>query len=142
MKTNEVPQEKGVLSSVSKEVQYALDENGRYQQVMSDGWETKDIVNGLSWEVIKEQAEEARERIEQGKSSPILYYMRINQMTIGLLASYMDISKLKVWWHLKPIGFKRLKNSRLLQYAKVFGITKEKLQSPDFKWEPPTEAGS
>lgn len=142
MKTNEVPQEKGVLSSVSKEVQYALDENGRYQQVMSDGWETKDIVNGLSWEVIREQAEEAREQIEKGKASPILYYMRINQMTIGLLASYMDISKLKVWWHLKPIGFKQLNNKRLSQYAEVFGITKEKLQSPDFNWEPPTEAGS
>ncbi|MGM0550639.1 MAG: hypothetical protein ACQESW_06125 [Bacteroidota bacterium] len=139
MKTDEVPQQKGVLGNVSKEVQYALDENGRYRQVMSDGWEPKDIVNGLSWEVIKEQAAEAHEKIESGKASPLLFYMRINQMNRSLLASYMDISQLQVWWHLKPLGFKQLKSKRLRQYAHLFGVSIEELKNPDYQWKPPTE---
>lgn len=139
MKTNEVPQEKGLLSSVSKEVQYAIDENGKYQQVMSDGWETKDIVNGLSWEVIKEQAEEAKEKIQKGNASPLLFYMAINQMNSSLLASYMGISRLKIWWHLKPGIFKKLKAKRLKQYARVFSLSVEALKSPDYSWEPPIE---
>lgn len=127
MEKDQVPQDEGITGGVSREVQYAIDENGKYVKVMSKGWEPKNIVNELAWEDIQEQVDIANEKIQEGKASPIMYFMAKNQMDITLLSNYIELPKWKVKKHLKPKGFNKLKSEQIENYAKVFEISVDEL---------------
>ncbi len=127
MEKDKVPQDEGITAGITREVQYAVDENGKYVKTFSKGWEPKNIVNDLAWEDIQEMVDEADEKIKAGKASPIMHFMAKNLMNITLLADYAELSKWKVKRHLKPKGFKKLKQEQLEKYAKIFNISTEEL---------------
>jgi hypothetical protein len=127
MEKDKVPQDEGITAGITREVQYAIDENGKYVKTFSKGWEPKNIVNDLAWEDIQEMVDEADEKIKAGKASPIMHFMAKNLMNITLLADYAELSKWKVKRHLKPKGFKKLKQEQLEKYAKIFNISTEEL---------------
>ena len=127
MKKNEVPQDEGITNGITREVQYALDQDGKYVKTFSKGWEPKNIVNQIAWDVIEERTEKARQKVEKGKASPVLYFMEKNQMDYSILAGYMNISRLKVWWHCKARPFRKLSKERMDAYAEVFDINSEEL---------------
>ena len=122
MKKEDVPQEDGINKGM-KEIAYAVDENGRYVQVPSLGWEPKNIANDQAWEVITEEIISEIKLIRAGKRSPLAYHMAKNLMNISLLASYIRMPRWQVKRHLKPVVFKRLKPEILERYADVFGIS-------------------
>lgn len=123
MKLSEVPQDRGMIDEDQlKEVCYAVDEDGSFVLAESAGWEPKNIANDQAWDLIHEQVVETLEKIKSGKLSPLAYHMVRNQMELGLLAKYAGLNRLRVWRHLKPAGFKRLKRQQLKRYAKIFGI--------------------
>jgi hypothetical protein len=127
MEKDKVPQDEGITGGVSREVQYAIDENGKYVKVMSTGWEPKNIVNDLAWEDIQEQIDIANEKILSGKASPIMYFMAKSQMDVALLSNYIELAKWKVKRHLKPNGFSKLNQEQLENYAKIFDISVDEL---------------
>jgi DNA-binding Xre family transcriptional regulator len=127
MEKDNVPQDEGITGGVTREVQYAINENGEYVKVMSTGWEPKNIVNDLAWEDIQEQVDIANEQILSGKASPIMYFMAKNQMDVTLLSNYIELPKWKVKRHLKIKGFKKLTQEQLEEYAKVFEISIDEL---------------
>lgn len=127
MEKDKVPQDEGITAGISREVQYAIDENGQYIKVMSKGWEPKNIVNDLAWKDIQENMDKANEKIKSDKASPILYFMAKNIMDVNLLADYVELPKWKVKRHLKPKGFKKLKQEQLENYSKVLNISVEEL---------------
>ncbi|MCK5029555.1 MAG: helix-turn-helix domain-containing protein [Bacteroidales bacterium] len=127
MEKDKVPQDEGITGGVSREVQYAIDENGKYVKVMSTGWEPKNIVNDLAWEDIQEMVEIANEKIKSGKASPIMHFMAKTQMDVTLLSDYIELPKWKVKRHLKPKCFKKLKQEQIEKYAKIFEINVDEL---------------
>lgn len=127
MEKDKVPQDEGITGGITREVQYAVDKDGKYVKTFSKGWEAKNIVNELAWEDIQELVDEADEKIKAGKASPIMHFMAKNQMNVTLLANYVELSKWKVKKHLKPRGFKKLKPEQLENYAKVFDISVDEL---------------
>lgn len=127
MEKDKVPQDEGITAGITREVQYAVDENGKYVKTFSKGWEPKNIVNELAWEDIQELVNEADEKIKAGKASPIMHFMAENQMNVTLLADYIELSKWKVKRHLKPKGFNKLKPEQLENYAKIFNISVDEL---------------
>ncbi|HAF28793.1 MAG TPA: hypothetical protein DCG75_07070 [Bacteroidales bacterium] len=127
MEKDKVPQDEGITAGITREVQYAVDENGKYVKTFSKGWEPKNIVNELAWEDIQEMVDLADKKISAGKASPIMHFMAKNQMDVTLLADYVELSKWKVKRHLKPRGFKKLKQDQLENYAKVFNISVDEL---------------
>ena len=127
MKTSEVPQQRGIMPEEVYEVCYALDEDGRYVLKESAGWEPKNIVNDQAWEIIKAQVADVLGHIHAGRLSPLAFHMTRNQMSIGLLAKYVRLSRWRVRRHLKPQVFARLKPAVLERYADVFEITVEQL---------------
>jgi len=127
MEKDKVPQDEGITGGVSREVQYAIDENGKYVKVLSTGWEPKNIVNDLAWEDIQEMVEIADEKIKAGKASPIMHFMAKTQMNVTLLSDYVELPKWKVKRHLKPKSFKKLKQEQIENYAKVFEISVDEL---------------
>jgi hypothetical protein len=123
MKLSDVPQDRGMIDQERiKEVCYAVDEDGSFVLAKSAGWEPKNIANDQAWDLINEQINETLEKIKSGKLSPLAYHMVRNQMGLGLLAKYAGFNLLRVWLHLKPAGFKRLKPAQLKRYAEIFGI--------------------
>ena len=131
MKKDKVPQDEGITGGITREVQYAIDENGKYVKTLSKGWEPKNIVNDIAWEGINERIEMADDKIKAGNASPILHFMEKNQMTVSILADYVELSKWKVKRHLKPKGFKKLNKDILDLYAKIFEISVDELLNFD-----------
>ncbi len=130
MKISEVPQDRGMIDEDRlKEVCYAVDEDGSFVMAESAGWEPKNIANDQAWDIIKEQVAETIVKIKAGKLSPLAYHMVRNQMGLGLLAKYAGINRLRVWRHLKPAGFKRLKPDQLKRYAEIFNISVADLEN-------------
>ena len=123
MKKKDVPQDLGTIGDNGREICYAVNENGRYEQVPSLGWEPKNIANDQAWEMIDNEISDTLKLIHTGKSSPLAYHMVRNQMDTRLLAKYVRLSRWRVRRHLKPAVFGRLYHSMLERYAGVFDIS-------------------
>jgi len=130
MKKEEVPQDQSNLSKSSiKELIYATDENGNYTTALSTGWEPKTIALSNSIDEINERIAFAKEEVANGKVSPIVYFMELNKMDLGILASYVGMWKWRVKRHFKPNVFKNLKGTMLQKYADAFDITVDELRN-------------
>jgi len=136
MKISSVGHDVGVTEGLT-EIRYAVDDDGRYVQVGSSGWEPINVANTLAWEQVRQVVAEAAQQVVAGKTSPLAYYMAVNQMDINLLAQYMGMARWRVKRHLKPKVFKRLRLGMLARYALLFKISPEvlaegKLLPPNF----------
>jgi len=130
MKKKEVPQDKSSLESAnSRELYYAVDENGEYTTEKSSGWEPKTVALNNALEEINERIEDAKNRVIAGKTSPVEYYMELHKMDVGILASYVGFWPWKVKRHFKPSVFKDLSEKTLQKYAEVFEISVDELKS-------------
>lgn len=129
MKKKEVPQDEGLSEGRFQDICYALDENGNYVVVPSEGWKPKTDAMLQAWEVIHEKIELVRQEVLSGKVSPIAYYMEKNIMDLKLLADYVELPKRKVRKHLKPEKFALLDDSILGRYAETFGVTISELKN-------------
>ena len=121
-----VPQNGGILDGWH-EISYAIDDGGCYVLAPSVGWEPANIANKQAWEFISKQVADVLEQIHAHELSPLAYYMVKNQMDTNLLAKYVRLPRWRVRRHLKHAVFKRLKNSILERYAKIFGVSTEQL---------------
>jgi hypothetical protein len=123
MKVNEVPQDDANLfEGKTRDVQYALDETGKYTTVKSVGWEPKNIVMLQAWEYENYKISEAKRLVIEGEMSPIFFHMKRCLMDIKLLASYTGFSRFRITRHFKPNIFKRLSNEKLDKYVYAFGL--------------------
>jgi len=124
MKKDELPQDKGYLiEGKVRDLNYVVDQDGRYVSALSIGWAPKNEAIKLAWEELYEHIEEARQLVLAGKASPLVFYMKLNIMDIGILASYTGMSRWKVRKHLKMKCFSKLKPEILAKYAEVLNIT-------------------
>ena len=133
MKIEEVPQDlKYYKGTIIRDVNYAVDQQGQYQVIMSDGWSPKTDALDAALDDIKEQCHEILERIKKGEASPLEYHAKKNLMTIELLSDYTNFSKRTIRKHFKPENFAKLDDETLNVYADVMRITVEELKSiPD-----------
>jgi len=129
MKDKEVPQDDAnMLQGKFREPVYSLDEDGNYTTVKSVGWDPKNAVMQQAWDNINEKVEETKQKVIDGKLSPIAFYMEKNIMDIGLLSKYMGLWKWTVKRHLKPKHFNKLSEKLIIQYADIFNITPRQLK--------------
>jgi len=129
MKIKDVPQDlKYLKGAVVRDVNYAVDDEGHYQAVLSDGWTPKTEALDLAWDEIDMQCEEVLERIRNGESSPLEYHMVKNLMTVELLSDYTGLSKRTIRKHFKPEKFEALDEETLTTYAEALRITVEQLK--------------
>ncbi len=128
MKKTEVPQDNGINEG-QRELCYAVDENGRYVQAHSLGWEPKNVVLDQAWEVVRKQVAGVVEKINAGELSPLAYHMSRNLMDYKLLAQYAGYSRRQVKKHLKAKHFEKLDGAVLRKYADIFKISVQQLQT-------------
>ena len=123
MKKKNIPQDDTHLTTFTREVVYAQNEEGKYEKSLSKGWNVKNQALENAWDSINEEVKKAEEKVLNNKKSPIYYFMHAKIMNIKILSSYTGIWKWQVKRHLKPKIFMKLKKSTLLKYADVFDIT-------------------
>ena len=129
MKAKEVPQDlKYFKDRVIRDLAYAVDEEGRYTSIISDGWEVKNDMLGIVWDDILEQCETIRQRVLAKELSPIAYHMKKNLQDICLLSGYSGIPKRKIKKHLRYEEFMKLDEATLQKYADAMRITVEELK--------------
>lgn len=129
MEKDKVPQDRENLNEGKlAKLYYATDETGRYTKVNSIGWETETVAMQQAWEVVHEEVEEARRRVVEGKASPVLYHMKKNIMTIGMVAAYMGLPGFMVRLHIVPFVFNLLGKKTLERYAYTFRISVAELK--------------
>ncbi|HXB35319.1 MAG TPA: hypothetical protein VNV35_17940 [Puia sp.] len=136
MKKEEVPQDPGSLGKVTKEVCYATDESGKYTTELSQGWEVKTGALDVAWQDIAERVAAAREKVSRREASPLLYFMELKLMDVGVLAGYTGFWKWQVRRHLRPGVFRRLSERKLRRYAEVFDVSVSDLNSLDTHEDP------
>ena len=130
MKKSEVPQDQSSLKDKNyKELYYAVDEDGKFTTELSTGWEPKTIVQEYNLNHLKEIIEEAKNKVKNGESSPIEYFMELNRMDWAVLADYMNKWVWQIKRHRNPNVFKNLSNKTLNKYAETFGISVKELKS-------------
>jgi hypothetical protein len=129
MKKEQVPQDLGSLGKITTEICYATDESGKYTTQQSQGWEVKTGALDVTWENIEKKAAAAREKVERGEASPLLFFMEKKLMTVPILAGYTGIWRWRIRRHLRPEIFRRLPNKLLNRYATAFECTVEELKS-------------
>jgi len=130
MKVEEVPQDAMFFkNTVIRDVAYAIDDDGNYTPVISEGWEVKNDALSITWDEISAKCEEIRGKVLAGELSPLAYHLERNIMGIGLFARYTGQSKWKVKKHLKPEKFYELDENMLQKYAEVLRISIEELKT-------------
>jgi len=130
MKVTEVPQDlRFFANSVVRDASYAIDDDGNYTMVVSDGWQVKHDAMDMALDILNEKCEPIRKQVLAGEFSPLAYHLEKNIMDVALLAKYTGISKKTIKKHLKPEYFKELDDNVLQQYAETLRITIEELKT-------------
>jgi hypothetical protein len=130
MKVNEVPQDNTVeYYEGVKRACYAVDEEGKYVIVPSNGWREEEIVNGLAVHDLAVNLEKTRQAVIGGQKSPLAYHMERRQMIPDILGKTAGIAAFRVKRHLRPEVFAKLKDSLLERYAQALAITIEELKT-------------
>ena len=129
MKKEEIPQDDGALNKLTKEVVYAVDSSGNYTTELSTGWEVKSTALDLAWHDIEQRIENAHQKVLNNEASPILYFMELRLMDLGIMAAYTGFWKWSIKQHLKPTVFKKLSEKKLQQYADAFNVSVEELKT-------------
>ena len=115
--------------TVIRDLDYAVDEDGKYQAVRSDGWSPQNDALEVTMDGIDEECQEILERVRAGETSPLEYHAARNVMPLELLARYTGFSKRKVRKHLDPKNFNKLDDETLAAYADALRITVDELKS-------------
>jgi hypothetical protein len=127
MKAKDVPQENSAHYQGHQRACYALDDQGRYTVVASNGWEAEQIVNQLAIGDLRHALEETRQRALAGETSALEYHMQRCQMTQAMLAADTGLWRWRVRRHLKPQVFARLPARMLALYAHALRMSVEEL---------------
>jgi hypothetical protein len=128
MKKDEIPQDHSALVNHFRELCYAKDNDGSYTTGLSTGWDVKAVALEQAWEEIKLRIQETIASIEQGKKSPLAYFMELRLMDSKLLSQYAEIWHIRVKRHLNnPRAFYALDQRTLAKYAKALDTTIDEL---------------
>ena len=128
MKKDRVPQDDAQLLNGMREVQYAVDENGKYVQVLSRGWDPKNAALQHALDTAAERAQLARAQVQAGELSPLGFHMERALMDPSLLAQYAGLRVRRVKKLLTPKGFAQAASAELEALASALGCSVAALQ--------------
>ena len=101
MKKENIPQDRSALAKLTKELSYATDESGNYVTALSNGWEIKAEALDIAWDDIKHRIAEAKAKVDRKEASPVLFFMELRLMDVGIIAGYTGFWKWQVKRHMK-----------------------------------------
>ena len=131
MNKDEVPQDASFLEGHRKAA-YAVDAQGNYVVVPSLGYEAEVAATSVALDDVDRAVQRAWEQVKQGLVSPLAYHFAVRQWPLGLAAQSVGVSRLRLWWHLKPRAFAALSPSMKKRYCHALAISEAQLAAvPD-----------
>lgn len=128
MRTDEVPQDDNAALGGQRKAMYAVGPDGRYTLVPSKGWEVEETVTLQAVEAFQRQADDARRRASEGKTSALEFHMYDRRMDLTLLAQTTGLWRWRIRRHFRPDVFARLSPKLLARYADALGLTVDQLR--------------
>jgi len=129
MKKEEIPQHDGALNKLTREMVYAVDNEGNYTTDLSSGWEVKATALNVAWQDIEQRIAAARQKVLNKEASPLLFFMELRLMDPGIVSAYTGFWKWQVIRHLKPLIFNKLSEKKLARYAAAFNVSVTELKT-------------
>ena len=129
MKKEDLPQEPGALSRLTRELCYVKNDDGKYETALSKGWDIKKEALDSAWDEVNQRVEEASLAVANGEKSPVYYFMELRLMDLPVLSGYTGFFSFFIKRHFKPSVFKNLSDSKLEKYAKAFDISVSELKN-------------
>ena len=131
MLDNEVPQEGNSTLGGHRKAIYARGADGKLHIVQSAGWEVEEIVTMQAVEDLNRLAEDARQRVVAGQTSPLEYHMHRVRMDVPLLSQVTGLWQWRIRRHFRPDIFQDLSEGLLRRYGEAMGLTGEQLKKID-----------
>jgi hypothetical protein len=128
MKKSQVPQDDSFLEGHQKAA-YAVDEYGRYAIVPSRGWEPERVATSVALEAQDRALRQVWEQVASRRRSPLAYYMTLRQLTPALLGQYAGVSRWRVWWHLRPGGFRGMPPELKRRYSACLDVPFDRMST-------------
>ena len=128
MDKQSVPQDHSPTYEGLRKLMYAVDENGKYVEVPSSGWEAESFSTSLAVAEMIRQRDDAWQRAHDGNASPLEYHMYHNRMDFDTLVMTTGLWRWRVRRHFKPQVFTKLSDVLLMRYASAMGISVESLK--------------
>jgi hypothetical protein len=101
---------------------YVEKEDGTFGPVQTGSYLTKNFLD--DYESKRKHLEESlRAELKAGRTSPIHYYMVLEDLTLSELSARVNLRQSKVKKHLEPKHYQSLKINVLEKYAEVFNIS-------------------
>jgi hypothetical protein len=126
VKQDEVPQDDSFLDGHRKAA-YAVDEKGNYVVVPSKGYEAEVAATAVALYEVDQAVQHAWEQVKRGEVSPLAYHFAVRQWPLSLAAAELGISRLRLWWHLKPGAFAGLSPAWKKRYCEALALTEAQL---------------
>jgi len=127
MDRRETPQDENSTHAGLHKLLYAVDEEGRYTSVRSAGWEVEATATRTALEEIQRQRDDAWDRAQTGRTSPLEVHMLDRRMDLPILAGAAGMWRWRVRRHFHPKRFARLPRRLLDRYAEALGMEIEAL---------------
>lgn len=131
MLDSEVPQEGNSTLDGHRKAVYARGADGKLHLVQSAGWEVEEIVTRQAVDDLRRLAEDARQRVIAGQTSPLEFHMHRVRMDVPLLAQASGIWQWRIRRHFRPEVFARLSPAVLGRYAEAMGLSVEQLKTAE-----------
>jgi hypothetical protein len=122
MKILDTDQNGNLVDANTRRVRYSVDDRGNVVEEYEEMTEYGVIVAENLFDLYRDRAEEAKERIRRKKASPLEYFMHQAQIEIELVIALTGYSRRQVKKHMKPEVFKTLGDEVLQRYAQAFLI--------------------
>ncbi len=131
MEENQNPVYKDKAYGQYRELSYSYEDGGKFEQTVGFHGDADRLILQQAWDLFNERIADARQRVLEGKVSPIAYYMEKNLLDPMNLSMMAGISLWRVKWHFKPGVFKRLSEPTMQKYATAFNVTIDQLKKVD-----------
>jgi hypothetical protein len=123
MKIDEVPQEVSPTYDGHRRLLYAIDRDGEYRGVQSDGWDVESAATMAAIAEVERLRADAWRRAKAGLASPLEFHMYTRRMDLPLLAGAAGLWQWRVRRHFDPRRFARLSPAALARYAQALQIS-------------------
>lgn len=128
MKLDEVPQDAdGSKYGGHQKLLYAVDEQGKYHEAQSAGWEAENYATDLALQELEQLASHAQADWQTGVTSVLPYLMYRYRMDELALSQCTGLWRWRIRRHFRPAVFARLPQKILLRYAQAFSLPLEQL---------------
>jgi len=129
MDLGSVPQDTSPTYGGQRKLLYAVDENGNYTGVQSQGWEPETQATLTAVAELDRLRDDAWRRAAAGQTSALEFHMFDRRMEFDTLAATTGLWRWRIRRHFDPRRFAKLSTALLARYADAMGITVEQLRS-------------